>query len=197
MLSRKLRLTPSCPALATAAGRKSCAITCATRLGSFLGDERIKDKVQWVRWWWGWWWRGGGSETGAGKIAVQPNVSSFERANHLMLQRSCRPPPRPPTPLLQGLVCNYVIARSPPNLPTSERAIPVAIFRCSTVRGPGRGDGVLCPLTGRTLNAAAPISPASPSHCRIRQTPPRPLPLPHTPRLPTRSTEPSVARTVL
>jgi hypothetical protein len=30
---------------------------------------------------------------------------------------------------LQGLVCNYVIARNPPNLPTSERAIPVAIFR--------------------------------------------------------------------
>ena len=31
--------------LRAAAGRKSCAITCATRLGSFLGDERIKDKV--------------------------------------------------------------------------------------------------------------------------------------------------------
>lgn len=26
------------------AGRKSCAITCAKRLGAFLGDERIKDK---------------------------------------------------------------------------------------------------------------------------------------------------------
>ncbi len=33
-------------------------------------------------------------------------------------------------PVVQGLVCNYVIARNPPNLPTSERAIPVAIFRC-------------------------------------------------------------------
>lgn len=29
----------------------------------------------------------------------------------------------------QGLVCNYVIARNPTNQPTSERAIPVAIFR--------------------------------------------------------------------
>lgn len=27
------------------AGRKSCAITCATRLSQFLGDDRIKDKV--------------------------------------------------------------------------------------------------------------------------------------------------------
>lgn len=27
-----------------AAGRKSCAITTARRLGQFLGDERIKDK---------------------------------------------------------------------------------------------------------------------------------------------------------
>ncbi|PRW20477.1 DNA polymerase epsilon catalytic subunit A [Chlorella sorokiniana] len=52
-------------------GRKSCAITCATRLSQFLGDDRIKDK---------------------------------------------------------GLVCNYVIARNPTNQPTSERAIPVAIF---------------------------------------------------------------------
>ncbi|KAL4450230.1 hypothetical protein ABPG77_010899 [Micractinium sp. CCAP 211/92] len=57
--------------LAEYEGRKSCAITCATRLSQFLGDERIRDK---------------------------------------------------------GLVCNYVIARNPPNLPTSERAIPVAIF---------------------------------------------------------------------
>jgi len=52
-------------------GRKSCATTCALRLGQFLGDDRIRDK---------------------------------------------------------GLVCNYVIARSPSNSPTSERAIPVAIF---------------------------------------------------------------------
>ena len=53
------------------AGRKSCAITTARRLGQFLGDERIKDK---------------------------------------------------------GLNCNYVVAKRPENLPTSERAIPVAIF---------------------------------------------------------------------
>ena len=31
----------------------------------------------------------------------------------------------------KGLVCNYVIARRPENLPTSERAIPVAIFSTS------------------------------------------------------------------
>lgn len=37
--------------------------------------------------------------------------------------------PRAPCTTLQGLVCNYVIARNPPNQPTSERAIPVAIFR--------------------------------------------------------------------
>lgn len=52
-------------------GKKSCAITCATRLSQFLGDERVKDK---------------------------------------------------------GLVCHYVIAAHPSNQPTSERAIPVAIF---------------------------------------------------------------------
>lgn len=52
-------------------GRKSCAITTATRLGQFLGDQRIKDK---------------------------------------------------------GLVCNYIVARWPHSQPTSERAIPVAIF---------------------------------------------------------------------
>lgn len=53
------------------AGRKSCAITTARRLGHFLGDERIKDK---------------------------------------------------------GLNCNYVVARRPEGTPTSERAVPVAIF---------------------------------------------------------------------
>lgn len=52
-------------------GRKSCAVTCATRLAQFLGDERVKDK---------------------------------------------------------GLVCHYVIAAHPKGTPTSERAIPVAIF---------------------------------------------------------------------
>ena len=52
-------------------GRKSCAITCATRLAQFLGDERVRDK---------------------------------------------------------GLVCHYVIAAHPRGQPTSERAIPVAIF---------------------------------------------------------------------
>jgi hypothetical protein len=52
-------------------GRKSCSITCATRLGQFLGDSRVKDK---------------------------------------------------------GLVCHYVIVRSPGGTPTSERAVPVAIF---------------------------------------------------------------------
>ncbi|KDD76144.1 B-family DNA polymerase, partial [Helicosporidium sp. ATCC 50920] len=52
-------------------GRKSCAVTCATRLSHFLGDSRIKDK---------------------------------------------------------GLVCHYLVARSPADAPTSERAIPVAIF---------------------------------------------------------------------
>ena len=30
--------------------------------------------------------------------------------------------------LLQGLNCNYVVAKRPENLPTSERAVPVAIF---------------------------------------------------------------------
>ena len=53
------------------AGRKSCAITTAKRLGQFLGDERIKDK---------------------------------------------------------GLNCAYVIAQNPRGTPTSERAIPTAIF---------------------------------------------------------------------
>jgi hypothetical protein len=53
------------------AGRKSCAITTARRLGDFLGDERIKDK---------------------------------------------------------GLNCNYVVSRLPEGSPTSERAVPVAIF---------------------------------------------------------------------
>lgn len=52
-------------------GRKSCAITTATRLAQFLGDERVKDK---------------------------------------------------------GLVCHYVVAAHPRGAPTSERAIPVAIF---------------------------------------------------------------------
>lgn len=52
-------------------GRKSCAITCATRLAQFLGDARVRDK---------------------------------------------------------GLVCNYVIAAHPEGVPTSGRAIPVAIF---------------------------------------------------------------------
>ncbi len=56
------------------AGRKSCAITTAKRLGQFLGDDRIKDK---------------------------------------------------------GLNCNYVVAKRPENLPTSERAIPLAIFSTS------------------------------------------------------------------
>ena len=62
---------PSQRVITTRAGRKSCAITTARRLGQFLGDERIKDK---------------------------------------------------------GLNCNYVVAKRPENLPTSERAIPVAIF---------------------------------------------------------------------
>ena len=53
------------------AGRKSCAITTAKRLGQFLGDARIKDK---------------------------------------------------------GLNCAYVIARNPAGQPTSDRAVPVAIF---------------------------------------------------------------------
>lgn len=52
-------------------GRKSCAITCATRLSQFLGDDRVRDK---------------------------------------------------------GLVSNYVIAAHPTGRPTSERAVPVAIF---------------------------------------------------------------------
>jgi DNA polymerase epsilon subunit 1 len=52
-------------------GRKSCAITCATRLAQFLGDGRVRDK---------------------------------------------------------GLVCHYVVAAHPRGQPTSERAIPVAIF---------------------------------------------------------------------
>lgn len=52
-------------------GRKSCPITCATRLAQFLGDERVRDK---------------------------------------------------------GLVSHYVIAAHPKGQPTSERAIPVAIF---------------------------------------------------------------------
>lgn len=64
-------LWPSNASIACGAGRKSCAITTARRLGQFLGDERIKDK---------------------------------------------------------GLNCNYVVAKRPENLPTSERAIPVAIF---------------------------------------------------------------------
>ena len=52
-------------------GRKSCAITTAHRLASFLGDERIKDK---------------------------------------------------------GLNCNYVVSARPRGAPTSERAVPVAVF---------------------------------------------------------------------
>lgn len=36
-------------------------------------------------------------------------------------------------------MCNYVIARNPPNLPTSERAIPVAIFRWVAVGVRGQG----------------------------------------------------------
>lgn len=39
--------TPT-PHLHTPQGRKSCAITCATRLSQFLGDDRIKDKVGWL-----------------------------------------------------------------------------------------------------------------------------------------------------
>ena len=52
-------------------GRKSCAITTAHRLASFLGDGRIKDK---------------------------------------------------------GLNCNYVVSARPRGAPTSERAVPVAVF---------------------------------------------------------------------
>lgn len=39
---RVLAPSPHLPA----AGRKSCAVTCAKRLSEFLGDGRIKDKVQ-------------------------------------------------------------------------------------------------------------------------------------------------------
>ena len=55
----------------------------------------------------------------------------------------------------KGLNCNYVVAKRPDNLPTSERAVPVAIFStepavartflrkwCGDVRA-----GVLPPLT--------------------------------------------------
>jgi hypothetical protein len=63
-----------CEGCSGSAGRKSCAITTAKRLGQFLGDDRIKDK---------------------------------------------------------GLNCNYVVAKRPENLPTSERAIPLAIFSTS------------------------------------------------------------------
>ena len=52
-------------------GRKSCAVTTARRLASFLGDARIKDK---------------------------------------------------------GLNCNYVVSARPLGAPTSERAVPVAVF---------------------------------------------------------------------
>lgn len=50
LLPHRLSLTapsplPGMPA-PTPAGRKSCAITCATRLAQFLGDERIRDKVR-------------------------------------------------------------------------------------------------------------------------------------------------------
>lgn len=32
------------------------------------------------------------------------------------------------TPTTQGLVCNYIVARTPNTAPTSGRAVPVAIF---------------------------------------------------------------------
>ena len=51
--------------------RKSTAITCATRLGQFLGADNTKDK---------------------------------------------------------GLSCNYIIAKKPEGMPTSQRAIPLTIF---------------------------------------------------------------------
>jgi hypothetical protein len=38
-------------------------------------------------------------------------------------------------------VCNYVIARNPTNQPTSERAIPVAIFRRAQCAVPAGSSG--------------------------------------------------------
>ena len=64
----------------------------------------------------------------ASRAALQP--SGVPGASLLLTKNTvpCHPLAALPSSL-QGLVCNYVIARNPPNLPTSERAIPVAIFR--------------------------------------------------------------------
>lgn len=159
------------------AGRKSCAITCATRLSQFLGDERIRDKVgtpsalamQQMR--------GLAVHARNGHTCSAPWHSSCVRTNAFDLcANKCtwaghHPVPscmharsaalaaqltttacvteRSGIPILflpaaQGLVCNYVIARNPPSQPTSERAIPVAIFRWAPVWVGGWWVGGVC-----------------------------------------------------
>lgn len=105
---------------------------------------------------------------------------------------------------LQGLVCNYVIARNPTNQPTSERAIPVAIFRRAQCAVPadsfGKWSGVLLAVQegGRrrwACSSSACGSKPQP-HAAAAQQYPAELVLMCSPALPC-STEPAVARTYL
>lgn len=95
-------------------------------------------------------------------------------------------------------MCNYVIARNPPNQPTSERAIPVAIFRWERLSG-WDGMQLACAVGLRSGVAvqqyyAVPAEPACmplPTACQIDAGC-----FPAVPPV-LSSTEPSVARTYL
>lgn len=175
------------PTATPSAGRKSCAITCATRLSQFLGDDRIKDKVG-----------RGAAARGTACIAADGlpgHCIRGWREEFRMLRRrmvgeiSCvsgrhwlatdgmlhgtpfvSPLPPQPHPR-QGLVCNYVIARNPPNQPTSERAIPVAIFRWERLAA-WDGMQLACVVglrSGVAVRRCYAVPAEPPAGCRVRQ----------------------------
>ena len=76
----------------------------------------------------------------------------------------------------KGLNCNYVVAKRPDNLPTSERAVPVAIFSTEPAVartflrkwcGDVRAGELLCPHTSRSTPSTAVQSRPSPRRAMV------------------------------
>ena len=195
---------PPPPPMHTRAGRKSCAITCATRLSQFLGDDRIRDKV------------GGRAGAGVGVNAapVDVHLGGTTRADERTraacacpapaaapaagptrappTARHCSPcpPPARPSPSPSPPRAWSATTSSPATRPASPPASARSRWPSSGERAdPGGGLGLRSApaLRGGAAAAGGTAAPA----CRTAF-------LDSHARLPARrSTEPSVARTYL